>query len=144
MTLPRRYDADVRGELAGLRLRALAGVVALGAGAWLVALPYALPRFFGVAGVALGALWIARWWRAEPRAGEAYLELGTEDLVRHDAGRHDVIPWREIVDVDVDEDRLVVRIERARADPILIEPRYGLALYALRDELRLVWRSVLR
>ena len=143
MTLPRRYELNARAELQALRLRGVAGLVALAASAWLLALPDVLPRLFALPGFAFGALWIARWRRGVSPPSEAYLELREDAFVRRSAERLDVVPWHEMRDVEVDEDLLVVRIERAGTEPLLIEPRYGLGLYALCDEVRLVWRSVL-
>lgn len=137
---PRRYESDARAELQALRLKGIAGVVALGAGIWLLVLPDWLPRTFGFAGCAFGALWIRRWTRGAAPPSSAYLELRDDALVRRTGETVEVVPWSEVRDVEVDEDRLVVRVERAGSEPIWIEPRYGLALYALRDELRLTWR----
>ncbi len=143
MTLPRRYELDAKAELGALRLRGVAGLIAFGAGAWLLTLPQTLPRLFALAGCAFGALWIARWKRGVTPASEAYLELREDALVHLAAGRLDVVPWREVREIGVDEDLLVVRVERTDGASLLIEPRYGLGLYALCDEVRLVWRRVL-
>ena len=140
MSDTRRYESDARAELHGLRLRAAAGAVALLAGAWLLLLPGWLPRLFGAAGCGFGALWIARWRRGPAPPAGTYLEVTDDMLVRRTGDRVERTPWSEVRDVEVDEDALVVRVEREGADPLLIEPRYGLGLYALRDELRLAWR----
>jgi hypothetical protein len=137
---PRRYENDPRAEREVLRLRAAAGAVALVAGAWLVLLPDWLPRLFGVLGCGFGALWIARWRRGPTPATEAYLELSDAVLLRRTGDVVERVPWADVRDVEVDEDRLVVRVERQGETPMLLEPRYGLGLYALRDEVRLAWR----
>jgi hypothetical protein len=142
--LPRRYALDTEGERTALRLRGIAGLVALAASLWLLLLPHLLPRLLAVVGCAFGVVWLARWRRGVPRSGDGFLELRDDALVRRAEGREDVVPWRAMRDVQVDEDRLVVRVERLDAEPLLIEPRYGLGLYALCDEVRLVWRSVLK
>lgn len=140
MSAARRYESDARAELQALRLRGVAGIVALVAGAWLLALPDWLPRVFGLAGCAFGVLWIVRWKRGAAPPSSTYLELRDDALVRRTGDAVEVVPWSDVRDVEVDEDRLVVRVDRAAAEPLWIEPRYGLALYALRDELRLAWR----
>lgn len=140
MSAPRRYESDARAELQALRLRGVAGVVAVVAGAWLLVLPDWLPRLFGLAGCMFGALWIARWKRGAAPPSSTYLELRDDALVRRTGGTVEVVRWADVRDVEVDEDRLVVRVDRGADEPLWIEPRYGLALYALRDELRLVWR----
>ena len=136
----RRYESDARAELQALRFKGIAGVVALVAGAWLLVLPDWLPRLFGFAGCAFGALWIRRWARGAAPPSSTYLELRDDALVRRTGDALEVVPWSDVHDVEVDEDRLEVRVERVGSDPLWIEPRYGLALYALRDELRLAWR----
>ena len=85
-------------------------------------------------------LWIRRWTRGAAPPSSTYLELRDDALVRRTDEALEVVPCSEVRDVEIDEDRLEVRVERVGSEPLWIEPRYGLALYALRDELRLVWR----
>jgi hypothetical protein len=130
---------DVRGERADARLR-LAGAVVCGLGA--LAIASLGPTLVGwvvvvVAGLA-SAGWTTSYARARRRTSEPRrytLTLTRDALTLHEAGSETTLPWDTVRAVDVDEDRLVVRVHRASGDvPLVIEPRYeGVSVYALAD-----------
>lgn len=140
MSTPRRYEHDANAEREALRLRGAAGLLALISGAWLLLMPDLVARLFGIAGCAFGLIWLARWRRGAAPPSVTYLEVRDDALVRCEGAITDVVPWSDVNEIDVDEDRLLVRIERREGAPLRIEPRYGLGLYALADELRVAWR----
>src|SRR6476661_2685844 len=74
-----RFELDDRAERGAATLRAFAALVTLGAGIWLFALPYTVPRLFALAGFVFAALWLmraVRMLRNRQRTPAAhYLEL---------------------------------------------------------------------
>jgi hypothetical protein len=135
-----RYELDVRAEREGALLRAGAALVVTVAGAWLMVLPYSVPRLFALAGFAFAGLWLARAARMRRRirnSAEHYLELGPDALRMRDGGELHAVAWPEIETIWVDEDRLVLNIVRRNGAVLEIEPRYrGVALYGLCDAVR--------
>jgi hypothetical protein len=135
-----RFELDDRAEQGATALRVGAALVTMLAGAWLLLLPYSVPRFFAVAGLGFAALWLVRAARARrkaklPAAGPRdYLELRPEALRLCQGGTEQVIPWGEVVSVAIDEDRLLVVVERKNASAIMLEPQYrGTALQPLAE-----------
>jgi hypothetical protein len=131
----------VHAERADARLR-LAGAVVCGVGALVIAsLGPTLVGWIVVIIAAVAALgWTASWNAARRRTAEPRrytLTLARASLTLDEAGRETTLAWHEVRAVDVDEDRLVVRVHRRTGDaPLLIEPRYeGLSVYALADAL---------
>jgi hypothetical protein len=136
-----RFELDGRAERGATVLRVCAALVTMLAGAWLLLLPYSVPRFFAVAGLGFSALWLIRAQRARRKAklpSEAepqdYLELRPDALCMRQSGAEQVIPWGEVVSVAIDEDRLLVVVERKNASAIMLEPQYrGIALRPLAE-----------
>lgn len=130
-----RLALDERGERSAAVLRTAAALVVAVASAWLLALPYPVPRAFAVAGLLFAVLWVARSvrQRAELRdPAEHYLELSPDALLLRSGAAQDRVPWPEVTALAVDEDRLLLRVARHRGPPLEIEPRYqGLGLHAL-------------
>jgi len=130
---------DLHGERADARLR-LAGAIVCGLGA--LAIASLGPTLIGwivvvVSGLA-SAGWTTSYVRARRRTAEPRrysLTLTRDSLALHEAGRETTLRWDAVRDVDVDEDRLVVRIHRtANEAPLVIEPRYeGMSVYALAE-----------
>src|SRR5205814_6888435 len=76
-----RFELDARAERQSAALRIAAACVAWLAGAWLFALPYALPRLLGAAGCVFALLRLVRARRDRKRLpAEHYLELGADAL----------------------------------------------------------------
>jgi hypothetical protein len=135
------YRLDVHAERADARLR-LVGAVVCGLGALVIAsLRPTLIGWVVVVVAAVAALgWTASWVATRRRTAEPRryaLTLTHEALTLHDAGRDTALRWHAIRAVDVDEDRLVVRVYRTSGDaPLVIEPRYeGVSVYALAEQI---------
>lgn len=129
-----RYELDARAERAVTRLRLTAALLVTFAGAWLMALPYPVPRVFALVGFAFAALWVARALRQ--RGGldpsEHYLELAPDALRLREGESVQEVLWPEVSAVYVDEDRLIVRVARSSGPAVEIEPRYrGAGLHDL-------------
>jgi hypothetical protein len=136
-----RFELDDRAERGATALRVGAALVTMLAGAWLLLLPYSVPRVFAVAGLCFAALWLVRAARARRMAKlpagagpRDYLELRPDALCMRNHGTEQVIPWGEVVSVAIDEDRLMVVVERKNASAIMLEPQYrGTALHPLAE-----------
>jgi hypothetical protein len=131
----RRFELDVRGERETAALRLGAALLVVLASLWLLALPYPRLRLFSVAGFAFAALWLVRAARSRARTrlhAEHYLELGPDALRLCESDLVQVVPWPDVLSVEVDEDRLTVRVTRSGGPPLELEPRYrGLGVHAL-------------
>ena len=124
----RRFELDVRAERAIGNLR-LGGAILVGACAVWIAVSGPSALGWLAAGVAALAClgWVIAWIRGRRRsggAGEWYLELGEDTLTLAEGPRRLQVPWREVDEVLVDEDRLVVRLQRGTDKPVDIQPRY--------------------
>ncbi len=52
------------------------------------------------------------------------------------------IPWCEVCDIDVDEERLDIVLTRSSGERLRLEPRYpGIAIHDLMHTLRNAWRE---
>jgi hypothetical protein len=133
-----RFEFDARGEREIAALRAVLAVLLLVAGAWLFALPYAVPRAFAAAGVGFACLWLWRIARARHRAlDQDALELGPDALILREAGVDKAVPWLDIESVAIDEDRLLVIVARKAAPPLELQPHYrGVGLHELGDNVQ--------
>ncbi len=130
---------DVRAERADASLR-LAGAVVCGLGALTIA---ALePTLVGWVVVLVASLasvgWAASYAGARRRTSVPIrytLTLGADALALCEAGRVETLRWEAVRAVDVDEDRLVVRVHRREGGaPLVLEPRYeGVSVYALAE-----------
>ena len=124
--------AVVRSE--ALLRRTGAVVVSAGAAWVLLASPGLRLGALAVAALGIAGMWLRRA-RPQHAAGVALrLEPGGLALGPPDA---EPTPWAEILAIDVDEDRLTVRIDRRGAPPLHLEPSWGgLSVYALADAVR--------
>jgi hypothetical protein len=137
-----RYELDVRNERAIAWLRIVGSVVVAGGVIWLLSLG---PGLIGVVLGAVGGLASLGWLlvglrgrkRANEHAGAHYLEVSDEGFVLAEGAKVQRVRWSEVKSVAVDEDRLVVRVERKGAEPgVVVEPRYrGQSVYALAEAL---------
>jgi hypothetical protein len=136
-----RFELDVRNERAIATLRLAGAVVVAGGVVWLVSLG---PGLIGIVLSVLGGLAALGWLlvglrgrkRAAHQASAHYLELSDEGFVLADGARVERVSWSEVRSVAVDEDRLVVRVERDDKAGLVVEPRYrGQSVYSLSDAL---------
>jgi hypothetical protein len=137
----KRLDADMAMDRQIALVRAFIGVGLLACAAWLFNLPNTLPRLFALAAVAFAALWIVRAAKLVVRTNDPeekdYLELDHRALKLHERGRDLLLPWAEIANVAIDEDRLTLALLRHTGEIVHIEPRYtGVTLEDLCDAVR--------
>jgi hypothetical protein len=99
----------------------------------------------GLLGIFFALVWAVMIAKARRRAREGVsLRLTSEGLVYDDGGRRTEIGWPDVRSVEVDEERLVVRIERADGDPEQLEPMFrGVGVYELADAVRVAWHAAL-
>ena len=105
---------------------------------WLVAVP----------AWAISAAWLGSYLRVRRRAKDPerhYLALGPEHLRRVDGDDVRELPWAAVRGIDVDEDRLEVRVRaEVPGGGLSLEPRYGeLGAYDLADRLEGASRAAL-
>jgi len=132
---------DARAELSTGRLRLGAAIITAFAVVWLVASePGTIGWAVAVLGALVGAGWIAAYARSRRRAALAsahFLELGESGLTLAEGDQRHHIGWAEMMDVDVDEERLVVSVSHGGGPPLTIHPRYrGVSLEELADAIR--------
>lgn len=91
-------------------------------------------------GVLVSIGWTAAWARSRRAiagAGERFLDLSGDALSVVEGEQRTEVPWSSVVTIDVDEERLVVVVERQTEAPLRIEPVWGgLGVYELRDRLQ--------
>lgn len=132
------FRHDTRAERSVGTLRLIAAVAVAGATIWAAFLQPGGLCWLGIVASWLAVIgWIVAWRASRRRAastGAHYLALREAGLALAEGGPEIVIPWSEVTSVDVDEEKLVVRIARRDAAPLPIEPRYqGASVYTLRD-----------
>jgi hypothetical protein len=120
---------DAAAERSTGRLRLVAAAATL-AGAIGIAL--ASPPAAGWACAALGLLaslmWVGMWARARRVVRDEerhYLALEPGGLRLSEGASETRVPWDEIDEIEVDEDRLVLQVKRTTGAPVRVEPRYG-------------------
>ena len=132
LTLDRAAERDT-----GL-LRLGAAIVTLIGVAWLAT--FDLPAW-AVALVAIAAavavMWVGLYVRARRRVATAdaqYLETRPDGLTHASGATVREVSWTEVDAVEVDEDRLFLRVDLKDGEPLVIEPIYGgLGVYELFD-----------
>lgn len=124
-TLP--LDRGSEGAVAALRLTAAIAVLA--GAVWLV-LVAKDPAAWVCSGAALLAsvAWLVMGLRARGRirAAERHrLSLEPKALHLVEGSHERRVPWADVERIEVDEERLVVRVSIAEGEPLIIEPRFG-------------------
>ncbi|MFW5920421.1 MAG: hypothetical protein ACOCUS_01175 [Polyangiales bacterium] len=140
---PRRFELDVAAERSTGALRVVAALVVLLAAGWVAASDPGLVAGLVAALGALAALgWIAVGARSRRRmrARERwYLEVDRQGLRLARGGAPLEVPWESVESVEVDEERLVLRLRRRGAEPVEIPPVWrGIGLHELGDVLESV------
>jgi hypothetical protein len=135
-----RFELDTSAVRAVGRLRLAAAIVVLIGSIWIVAMGPGLLGWTMVAVAWLSAtFWIVAFRRSRREAaGPArhYLDLGDDGLRLAEGGEPRFVPWSEVTRVDVDEERLMVVVERQGAEPLRIEPVYrGAGVHDLAEAL---------
>jgi hypothetical protein len=139
-----RYEVDVSAERADGRLWLATAVVCGTAGVWLLIAGSSTVTFLvGVSGVLAGLGGIAAWQRRRrraPRAKDEWLEVAPDALTLADGTDRHHVEWSEVTGVEVDEEKLVLRVERCGRPPVVVEPRYrGAGLHELEAVVRRAW-----
>jgi len=139
-----RYEVRAGDQRALAYLRAFCAVLALcGAIAMLLgALP--LPLFMvAVLAVLLSVAWLAqsrRLAKAARATSRPSLTAYTHGLWIEEATGNEWLPWSDVMQIEVDEERLDVVITKREGARRRIEPRYGgVDLYELVHTLTQVW-----
>lgn len=137
----RRFELDVRAVRSVGRLRLFGAVLVFGMG---LALVWRGAGTIGwvivVTSWLIGLGWVAAFALSRRRAREAdshYLELDTRGLTMARGGEPVRVGWDEVASVEVDEDRLVVWVQRRIGERVRIDPVWrGVSLEQLCDALR--------
>lgn len=135
--------ADLRPERMDARLRLVgAGVVLLSA-IWLlsggeqVGTPL---RLAAIAGIAIAIFWVIAWRRTRRLSDElrnSALTLDTDGFTLKSLGERQFYPWSDVCEVEVDEEKLQVRVDLHGRPSLWLDARFGgLGLYDLADRFR--------
>ncbi len=142
-----RFDADPNQERTYARVRTVTACVSAAASA-LVLLSNVPVAVFLVAllGLAISVVWLFEARKAAQRAETpqtAFLAAHARGLLWADGPRPPIwVAWDEVMDLDVDEERLTVRVTRKAAPPLHIPPRYpGVEIHELVFKLRKAWAA---
>lgn len=126
--MERRLPKDARGERSVGRLRLLAAVLSAVAVAWLLVLTdFGWPAIVVALAVGVAArFWAKSWARTE----RAILAAPAADLVFDDDALRlgeRALPWAAVARVELDNDRLLVRVVPAEGEgeTLELEPPYG-------------------
>lgn len=124
-----RLFLDVREVRDRMLLRMVASLPAFAGGVWLLWIADSLLlRVLALAGVVFSVIWVVmarRSVRQLLRAGDHYLDIGTGGFTFMAGAEQRFVTWSDLEAVEIDEDRLLVRLRVTGADPILVEPQYG-------------------
>ncbi len=142
--LIQRFEVDAATELSLARLRFVAaGLASLGAVAMLLS---SLP--FVIMLVAVLSLLVSLGWMAKARSTEKrarspqdhFLAVHAAGLDLADGPSRTWVMWASVTQIDVDEERLDIVVERADGEPLRLEPRYpGVEIHDLMHTLRNAW-----
>jgi hypothetical protein len=147
MTEPERvFRLDAGAERSVAVLRIIAAVVVLAATIWMVILgpsPICWLGIVGSWGIVVGWFFASRASRRRAAAGQShYLALRPGGLALAEGGPEIFVPWEQVLAVDADEDKLVVKITRTSGPVLALEPRYaGVGLHELRAAIAAAWRK---
>ncbi len=97
------------------------------------------------AALAVSVFWLVNGARARRRAADAAghrIVLSNRALTLLEGSTERSVPWDRVEALEVDEEKLVVRIDVAAEPSVVIEPRYGqLGVYDLAEVLRRAWEA---
>jgi hypothetical protein len=120
---------DVREVRDRMRLRLIASFPAFAGGLWLLWIGDSLLlRALALSGLVFSTLWVALARRSIGQllsAGNHYLDIGADGFTLMAGAEKRFVAWSEIDAVEIDEDRLVVRLRVRGADSLVVEPQYG-------------------
>lgn len=120
---------DVREVRDRMRLRSIASLPALGGGLWLLWIANnLLLRVLAIAGIVFAVIWVAltrRHLTQLAHAADHYLDISPAGLTIQSGAQVRSVAWSDIDAVEIDEDRLAVRLRVQHGSAIAIEPQYG-------------------
>jgi hypothetical protein len=142
-----RFSAERGAEMAHARLRMVsAAVSALASICVLLGKVPVVVFLVALLGLILSLAWFAQARKSARRArdpGATYLALHARGLLWSQPPRAPIwVAWDEVSELEVDEERLDVRVSRKAAPPLHIEPCYpGVEIHELVHRLRNAWLS---
>lgn len=135
----RRLELDAGAELSVRRLRLLAASIVGTSAGYLVLTGSGFPRALGALSFMAVAFWLLASRRASQRLANReryYLTLDGEGIELAVGAQSTHVRWHEIERGLVDEDKLVVRLERRERPALELEAQWsGLGLYGLLEEI---------
>jgi hypothetical protein len=142
----RRFEASASAELSLARLRLVTATVALMASVAVLLSKVPVTIFLvALVGVLISLAWIRQGLQARKRAlrpSQFFLELCARGLLIGEGARVQWLPWGEVCDIAVDEERLDIVLKVRVGGPVRVEPRYpGIAIHDLMATLRNAWRE---
>lgn len=124
-----RLLLDVREVRDRTRLRLIASLPAFAGGLWLLWTGDSLLlRVLALAGVVFAVIWVIlarRNVRQLLRAGDHYLDIDPDGFTLMSGAEKRFVAWSDLDAVEIDEDRLVVRLRVRGRDSLIVEPQYG-------------------
>ena len=131
-----RYEVSEREQRALARVRTVSALLAFGGAATMLLGRLPVPVFLlALLGLSVSLLWLRQAQKAKRAVGGTHrdaLWVHEAGLLIDEAGRTAWVPWREVEDIVVDEERLDVMVIRRGTSTLRIEPRFpGVELYEL-------------
>lgn len=131
-----RFEVDAGEQRTLSRVRGVSALLAFAGAATLLLGELPLPVFLlAVLGLAVSLAWLRQSRKASRAARDAHrdaLQVHEGGLFLDESQRTAWVPWREIEDIVVDEERLDVVVIRRGTPPLRIEPRFpGVDIYEL-------------
>lgn len=131
-----RYEVSEREQRTLARVRTVSALLAFAGAATMLLGRLPVPVFLlAVLGLSVSLLWLRQAQKARRAASGAHqdaLQVHEAGLLIDEAERTAWVPWRDVEDIVVDEERLDVVVIRRGTPALRIEPRFpGVELYEL-------------
>jgi hypothetical protein len=131
-----RFEVDASEQRTLSRVRGVSALLAFAGAATLLLGELPLPVFLlALLGLAISVAWLRQARKASRAARDTHrdaLQVHEQGLFLDESQRTAWVPWREIEDIVVDEERLDVVVIRRGTPPLRIEPRFpGVDIYEL-------------
>lgn len=138
----RTFEHDLANDHSVMILRGVAALWTIGCVVWLgFVLKNWVGLLMGLLGTLFSLVWAAMIAKARKRNKQhVALRLTPDALVYEDGGRGSEIAWADVRAVEVDEERLVVQVDRSEGEPVLLESMFrGVGVYDIADAVRAAW-----
>jgi hypothetical protein len=141
-----RFEVNARAERALARLRTTTAIVTLLAALGVLLSNVPVTAFImAIVAALVSVFWLRQARAARKRAAEApqyFLEVYAKGVRVGEGSQRVWLPWSEVCDIEVDEERLDIVLKKHEGAPLRVEPRYpGIAIHDLMDTLRNAWRG---